>query len=108
MSVLPVAQGGMDARMGEKNSEARKQRPATTAVRPVRPPTAMPAPLSMKAVTGEQPRREPAEMQSASTQKASVDRGKSPSPSPLPLPPRVRPQKRAIEYSVAVQSIMST
>ena len=88
--------------MGAKKMEIKKQMPVTMAVNPVRPPSAMPAPLSTKAVTGEQPRREPMEMQTASVQYAIVDRGKSPSFV------RVLLQNRAIEYRVAVQSTMST
>lgn len=91
MSVQPVAQGGMEAKIGAKKIEMRKQRPVVMAVKPVRPPSAIPAPLSMKAVTGEQPRSEPKEIQSASVQYAIVERGKSPSRS------SVLPQKRAIE-----------
>ncbi len=102
MRVQPVAQGGMEAKMGAKKMDIRKQNPATIAVNPVRPPSAMPAPLSTKAVTGEHPKSAPIEMQSASVQYATVDRGKSPSPF------RTLLQNRAIEYNVAVQSIMST
>ncbi len=102
ISVLPVAQGGIDANSGEKNSEIRKQIPVTIAVRPVRPPSAIPALLSMKAVTGETPKSAPTEIHTASTQKATVDLGKSASSL------RARLQKRAMEYSVAVQSMMST
>jgi len=82
--------------------EARKQRPVTIAVNPERPPSAMPAPLSIKAVTGEQPRREANEMQDASAQYASVERGKSPSRG------LTTPQNRTMEYKVAVASMMST
>lgn len=71
------------------------------AVKPVRPPSAIPAPLSINAVTGEQPKSEPTEMHTASVQYAIVDRGKSPSSS-------TTPQNLAIEYRVAVQSMMST
>jgi hypothetical protein len=102
MSVQPVAQGGIDAKIGAKKSEMRKQKPVMIAVKPVRPPSAMPAPLSMNAVTGEQPKSEPMDMHTASVQYASVERGKSPSVA------RVLLQKRAIEYNVAVQSTMST
>ena len=65
MSVQPVAQGGMDAKMGAKKIEMKKQRPVTIAVIPVLPPSEMPAPDSMKAVTGERPKREPIEMPNA-------------------------------------------
>jgi hypothetical protein len=100
--VEPVAQGGMDAKMGTKKTETKKQRPVTIAVSPVSPPSAIPAPLSINAVTGEQPKRAPMDMQTASQQYAMVDRGKS------PLEESTTPQKRTIEYSVAVASIMST
>lgn len=68
MSVEPVAQGGIEARIGAKKRLTRKQNPVETAVSPVRPPSAIPAPLSMKAVTGEQPNNEPIEMHAASVQ----------------------------------------
>lgn len=51
-NVHPVAQGGMEAKMGAKKSEIKKQIPVVMAVSPVFPPSAMPAPDSMKAVTG--------------------------------------------------------
>jgi len=66
--VLPVAHGGIEAKIGAKNIEMRKQTPQVMAVSPVFPPSAIPAPLSMKAVTGEQPRSAPMEMQNASVQ----------------------------------------
>jgi hypothetical protein len=68
IKVQPVAHGGMDAKIGAKNIEIKKQMPQTMAVKPVLPPSAMPAPDSMNAVTGEQPRRAPIEMQKASVQ----------------------------------------
>jgi hypothetical protein len=81
----------MEASIGAKNREIRKQMPVETAVRPVRPPSEMPALLSMKAVTGDNPSSEPMEMQKASTQNAIVDRGKS------ALSLRALLQNRAIE-----------
>lgn len=66
--VPPVAQGGTEARIGAKNKDSKKQKPVEMAVRPVRPPSAIPAPLSINAVTGEQPKRDPMEMQAASVQ----------------------------------------
>jgi hypothetical protein len=65
MSVQPVAHGGMDAKIGAKKMEMKKQRPVVMAVRPVLPPSEMPAPDSMKAVTGERPKREPIEIPKA-------------------------------------------
>ena len=59
MSVQPVAQGGMEAKMGAKKMAMKKQRPVVMAVRPVAPPSEMPAPDSTKAVTGGQPKSEP-------------------------------------------------
>lgn len=102
INVQPVDQGGSEAKIGAKKMEITKQIPAVIAVSPVRPPSAIPAPLSMKAVTGEHPRSEPREIHMASVQYAIVERGKSLSFS------RVLLQKRAMEYSVAVQSTMST
>jgi len=66
--VHPVAQGGTDAKMGAKNTATMKQTPVTIAVKPVLPPSAIPAPLSMKAVTGELPNKAPTEMKAASVQ----------------------------------------
>lgn len=66
--VHPVAQGGMEANMGAKNIEMMKQVPHVIAVKPVFPPSAIPAPDSMNAVTGEVPRSAPTEMQKASVQ----------------------------------------
>jgi hypothetical protein len=68
MSVQPVAQGGMLAKIGAKKMEIRKQVPLVIAVKPVFPPSAMPAPDSINAVTGETPRREPMEILIASVQ----------------------------------------
>lgn len=44
--VQPVAHGGMDAKIGAKKREMKKQRPVTTAVMPVMPPSEIPAPDS--------------------------------------------------------------
>jgi hypothetical protein len=73
-----VAQGGIEAKTGAKKMAIRKQTPVVIAVKPVRPPSAIPAPLSIKAVTGEQPSSEPTEIERPSVQYAIVDRGKSP------------------------------
>lgn len=102
MSVGPVAHGGMDAKMGAKKMDTIKHKPVVILVNPVLPPSAMPAPLSIKAVTGEQPSKALTEMHPASQQKATVDRGKSPSLG------STTPLKRTMEYSVAVASMMST
>jgi hypothetical protein len=88
--VQPVAQGGIEAKIGEKKIDIKKQIPVVIAVRPVLPPSAIPAPDSIKAVTGEVPRSDPAERLIASTQYASVDRGKS------PVATSTAPAKRAI------------
>jgi hypothetical protein len=76
--VHPVAQGGIEAKIGAKKMEMIKHNPVVTAVSPVRPPSAIPEPDSMNAVTGERPSRLPMEMLKASVQYAIVDRGKSP------------------------------
>ena len=68
IKVQPVAQGGIEANIGAKNMETKKHRPHVMAVSPVFPPSAIPAPDSMKAVTGEQPKRAPIEIQNASIQ----------------------------------------
>lgn len=88
--------------MGAKNTDTIKHNPVTIAVNPVLPPSAIPAPLSINAVQGDEPSRAPTEINVASVQYASVDRGKSPS---LGF---TTPQKRTMEYSVAVASMMST
>ncbi len=97
-----MAHGGIEAKMGAKKIEIMKHKPVVTAVRPVRPPSAMPEPDSMKAVTGDKPSRLPTEMLKASVQYAMVERGKS------PLEASATPANRAILYSVAVQSRIST
>ena len=51
IKVQPVAHGGIDAKIGAKNIDKRKHNPVTTAVSPVLPPSAIPAPDSMNAVT---------------------------------------------------------
>jgi hypothetical protein len=68
IKVHPVAHGGIEAKMGAKNIDMMKQVPQVMAVKPVFPPSAIPAPLSIKAVTGEHPRSAPIEMQKASVQ----------------------------------------
>lgn len=65
MRVEPVAHGGIEAKMGAKKIEMKKQNPVTIAVKPVLPPSEMPAPDSMNAVTGDKPRSEPIEMPKA-------------------------------------------
>lgn len=99
--VQPVAQGGIEANIGAKKMEMMKQTPVVIAVKPVFPPSAIPAPDSMNAVTGETPNNAPMEMQMASVQYAMVALGNEPSFS-------TTPEKRAMLYSVAVASMMST
>jgi hypothetical protein len=48
--------------MGAKNNETKKQKPVIIAVIPVRPPSPIPAPLSIKAVTGDVPKTAPIDM----------------------------------------------
>ena len=67
-SAPPVAQLGMDAKMGEKNTETKNARPVTIAVMPVLPPSEIPVADSMNAVTGEVPMSAPMLMLNASTQ----------------------------------------
>jgi len=66
--VQPVAQGGIEAKIGAKNIDIRKHTPVVMAVRPVRPPSVIPAPDSINAVTGEHPKSEPIEIVIASQQ----------------------------------------
>ena len=63
----PVAQGGMDAKMGAKKTATKNAMPVVHDVRPVFPPSEIPAPDSTKAVTGGLPKREPMEIEIAST-----------------------------------------
>ena len=55
--------------------DKRKQIPVTTAVKPVRPPTAIPAEDSTNAPTGEVPSREPASIAVESDASALPTRG---------------------------------
>ena len=87
----PVAHGGMEARIGAKNRDIMKHNPVVTAVSPVLPPSAIPAPDSMNAVTGDVPNRLPIEIENASAQYAIVERGKS------PVLGSTTPEKRAME-----------
>jgi hypothetical protein len=93
--VQPVAQGGIDANIGAKKMDKRKQIPVVRAVSPVFPPSVIPAPDSMKAVTGDVPKRAPMGIEKASVQYAIVDRGKAPvssstTPANLAMLPNVR------------------
>lgn len=92
----------MFEKMGAKNNETKNNRPVVMAVKPVRPPSAIPAPDSTNVVTGELPNKDAIEMQTASVQKATVERGKEPSVG------STTPAKRAIEYRVPVASRIST
>ena len=67
-SAPPVAQEGMDAKMGAKKTEMKNMKPVVIAVMPVRPPSAMPVADSMNAVTGDVPMSAPMEIENASTQ----------------------------------------
>ena len=102
MSVQPVAQGGIEAKIGAKKMEMKKHNPVTHAVIPVAPPSEIPAPDSMNAVTGGEPKSEPMVMENASTTYATA------LPSKSPVSSSMAPQNRAMEYSVPVASRMST
>jgi hypothetical protein len=78
MSAPPVAHGGMDAIMGAKKMLRKKEKPQRTAVKPVRAPASIPEPDSMYEVTGVRPKMLPKIVASASTEKANLERGKSP------------------------------
>src|SRR4051812_44333848 len=95
-SVQPVAQGGIEAKIGAKKMEMKKQMPVNMAVSPVLPPSEIPAPDSMYAVTGGQPISEPIEIPRASTEYAIDEFSKSCVRSSM------APQKRAMEYRVPV------
>ena len=100
--VQPVAQGGMLAKMGAKKIDIKKQHPVVMEVRPVFPPSDIPAPDSINAEAGERPKSDPIDIVMASQQYATVDRGKS------PVSGLTTPEKRAMLYKVAVVSMMST
>lgn len=56
MSVHLVAHGGMDAKIGVKKMEMKNAIPVKMDVRPVLPPSEIPAPLSIYVVTGGDPK----------------------------------------------------
>ena len=72
-----VAQLGILAKIGAKNTQMKKHNPVTIAVIPVAPPSAIPVADLTKAVTGEVPIKAPMEMEKASTQYARVEFSKS-------------------------------
>lgn len=84
----------MDAKIGAKNREMKKQIPEVMAVRPVLPPSAIPVADSTNAVHGEVPMSDPREIHVASTQYAMVEFSKS------WVFGFVTPENLAIEYSV--------
>ena len=94
----PVAQEGIDAKIGAKKIEMKNAKPVNMAVMPVFPPSEIPVALSMNAVTGDVPMSAPMLMLKASTQYAIVEFSKS----------RVtgsrRPANLAMEYKVPVVS----
>src|SRR4051812_18301468 len=90
INVQPVAQGGMLAKIGAKKRLMKKQKPVTTAVRPVAPPSDIPAPDSMKAVTGGEPTNEPTDIPNASTRYATA------LPSKSCVSSSIAPQNRAM------------
>ena len=94
----PVAQGGIDAKMGAKNTEMKNMMPVMIAVIPVRPPSAIPVADSMKAVTGDVPMSAPMEMLKASMQYAIVE------PSKSIVTGSRRPANFAMDYRVPVVS----
>ena len=100
-STLPVAHGGNDEKIGAKNRLTKNMSETVTAVRPVRPPSAMPDALSTNAVHGEHPRRLPIEMERAS-QTYAVEL-----PSKSPVRTSTRPACVAMAYSVPVVSSRS-
>src|ERR1700709_1166734 len=77
IKVHPVAHGGIDAKIGAKKIETKKQMPVTQAVRPVAPPSEIPAPDSTNAVTGGDPKRDPIVIPNASTMYATALPSKS-------------------------------
>jgi len=102
ISAPPVAHGGMEANTGAKKMETKKHSAVVIEVRPVLPPSIIPAPLSMYATEGETPNNAPTEIAAASVQYANVDLSKS------PVSGLTAPEKRAMLYRVPVQSKIST
>ena len=78
-----VAKLGMARKIGEKNSASRKKRPDTTAVRPVRPPSAIPELDSTKVVMVEVPRQAPTMVPMESASSAPLISGSLPSSSSM-------------------------
>lgn len=113
-SAPPVAHGGMEAKIGAKKIEMNIMSPTVIPVIPVLPPSVMncqnwgiltkkredspeiPVALSIYAVVGEQPSREPMDIQIASMQYASVECSKS------IVTGSQRPANFAMEYIVLV------
>ena len=74
-----VAKDGIARKIGEKKRERAKRAPATTAVSPVRPPSAIPEEDSTKVVMVEVPRQAPAVVPIASAKSAPLMPGSFPS-----------------------------
>mmetsp|Transcript_41803 Transcript_41803/g.91113 ORF Transcript_41803/g.91113 Transcript_41803/m.91113 type:complete len:216 (-) Transcript_41803:715-1362(-) len=85
-----VAHLGMASMTGAKNGETKKSAAITMAVRPVRPPSAMPAHVSLWMITGEVPQHAPKVVDTDEAKNAAVDPGSasfsSSSPARKPIP----------------------
>ena len=78
ISAGAVAKEGIARNSGAKKSESRKKNPVVIAVRPVRPPSAIPDEDSTKVVTVEVPRQAPAVVPIASASRAPRILGRRP------------------------------
>lgn len=111
-----VAKEGMARKMGERKRDRPKRAAEKRPVRPVRPPSAIPAALSAKVVTVEVPSTAPAAVPTASERRAHFSRGSLPFSSSrsdwaaMPMmPPRVskRSTKRKAKTTRAKSGVSS-
>lgn len=84
ISAGAVANDGIVTNKGEKITATKNNNPVTTAVRPVRPPSATPADDSTNVVVVDVPRIAPADVAIASDKSAGLIFGNLPSSSSIP------------------------
>ena len=108
-----VAADGIERNNGAKKSEAKKQRPHTNAVNPLRPPCSTPAALSTNVVTVLVPITAPVVVANASTMNACLRRGILPfliMPARVVTPMRVpmvskRSTKRRVKTMINISGV---
>ena len=81
ISAGAVANAGIAKNIGDRNSDTANRQPAVTAVKPVLPPSAMPADDSTKVVIVDVPKSEPVVVPIASVNKTCLTFGNLPSAS---------------------------